>query len=35
MIAPRIALDTNIVLRYLMKDDVEQTQWATQFLRVR
>lgn len=27
-----IALDTNVVLRYLIKDDTEQAQWATQFL---
>lgn len=32
MIAPRIALDTNIVLRYLIKDDADQAQWATHFL---
>ena len=28
-----IAVDTNIVLRYLIKDDVAQAQQATQFLR--
>lgn len=28
-----IALDTNVVLRYLIKDDAAQAQWATQFLR--
>lgn len=30
-----IALDTNVVLRYLIKDDAAQAQWATQCLRQR